>query len=410
MFRSPMSTALALMLCSPGIPLTATPGHAQAGRFIECRWGTLNSDCEAHLETDQKKVAVAFRMREHLPRPATATLVASECCVDSTSVAADANGFVSFTWAGESAPKKKVTIRVIGSTSNPEGITTPWEEQIALIPPDEEKLRTMVVSPLDTTDTYVWLRNTFVPTPIHVEVNNIGGSPSEEGCAKLRFAFQALLEGKATPDSGRARLQRSSRHPFHPVCVVETRWKLSDGAGRQHLELTLGDDKTFKTRRVRIAGIARQGPRLAAGLGFFSNIRRDDRIVCRTVEQHDKCRDVKAADLPKEITIGGRNASGMEPYFGLELPIFLRNEPDNIVERLLYQHTRILVGTTFERPEENYFIGVALLPILSSAAEESPFQITMGLGAGFRGMYGGMSLDAAVLVKPILSVFGVAGF
>ena len=406
--------SLRSMLTAVLFTLLAFCPVAAQGKFITCEYAPFVQNCEIELQKSQKSVAATFRLNlptdvESGESPAV-TFVPSTCCMRRTTVRADANGYVTMQWSSEALPESDVTIEVlIGSK--------PYADRIRLRKHEQSTPKPFEIVRYDSTQFYVGLRNTPVASPIRVEIDRVdgrkvAGDPAVKDwaktCSSIRFRFQAPLEGKTTPDTGRARLEASQRPAmFDSVCVVETRWKLADAAGSQRLDLFLGGDN-FEQRHIRIAGSARQALRLTAGFGVFSRVRRDIKITCDSLTEHARCGSVAPEELPKEVTIGAAREQGVEPYFALELPIFLRSNPDNAVEHLLYRHLRIVVGTTFEKPEENYFAGVALIPLFSSSGEQSAFQLHAGMGRS--GFQAGMALDASALVKPVFSIFGIPGF
>jgi hypothetical protein len=278
--------------------------------------------------------------------------------------------------------------------------------QVTIHPPEEASIRSVKVHELDDDHAYVWIRGDYVPRPIWVDIDSIGGRPIDEAqCAQIKYRFLPLQGGTASPDSGFTQFDSAHHGAPRPVCTAETRWKLADAAGEQQLLVDFSGTR-IQRQRVQVSGLARQGPRLSGGVGWFQAHRGEREITCNSRDQHSACSDVPADSFPATRKGNIRDES-VEPYFAVELPIFFAYESHHELHKYLFEHVRLVLGSTFEQPEENYFVGLALLPLFSSASEYSPFQINAGHSK--RGWYAGMSLDASTIVKPIFSVFGFTG-
>ena len=155
-----------------------------------------------------------------------------------------------------------------------------------------------------------------------------------------------------------------------------------------------------------VVGFSRQPPRLSVGYGYFRKVKADLEATCTTPEVRPECpRHVSDSVAPKVTYQGHRD--GWEPYFGLELPVFLGYQPSNLATRYLYEHMRVVIGSTFERPQDNLLVGITLFPLVSSASESSPFQLSAGLNKWRP--YAGMALDASQIIKPVLGALGITG-
>lgn len=98
---------------------------------------------------------------------------------------------------------------------------------------------------------------------------------------------------------------------------------------------------------------------------------------------------------------------GGQPYFALEMPIFLGYRPGNGISRFAYERLRMVVGMTFEQPEKNLLVGLSVMPLLSSSSEDSPFQLSVGVNRAKP--YFGMSLGTEKIIDPILTALRIAG-
>jgi hypothetical protein len=182
---------------------------------------------------------------------------------------------------------------------------------------------------------------------------------------------------------------------------------LADDAGEQQMDVIVTGEQIVRSR-FSVTAFARETPRLSGGFGYFTGLRQDQTTTCAQVRDSARC-----AGKPDsvEVTVQ-RRGNAVEPYFGLEFPIFFgyRVSSASTVGRYLSEHLRIVMGSTFQRPGDNVFVGLALMPLISGASEASPFQVSAGLGAGgWRTRYVGMSLDASTIVAPILKTIGVPG-
>jgi hypothetical protein len=262
---------------------------------------------------------------------------------------------------------------------------------VVLIPPESTPVR-VTLNSSSITKSHIWLRNEFVPTTTRIRIN-VADSTT---CENIRFQFRPRLNGLATPDTGRAVWLRGK-------CVADTRWKLGDAAGQQEMDVTIGGDKGIVSQRIQMIAYGRQGPRLTAGLGLFRQIVRNQSFLCTSRTDNPGCATVET--LPKKITTTQR-ADGTEPFFALEFPLLSYRRGRGPVAQVM-RHTRLVAGTTFNNPEDNPFLGVAVFPLIRAASEEIPFQLSTGMTLKApRHPYVGLSLDASTLVTSILKVLG----
>lgn len=321
------------------------------------------------------------------------TVGASRCCVQPQVAIMDPNGFVSVTWRAseQSGDPVRVSFAVMDGT---------LRQADVMLRPTAATPRPLVLVRDD--NAYVWVRGDRVPRQIPVVIQSVGGSLDQQSCESVKVLFRARMEAKADPDS------------IHPswvptenghACIAYTRWKLADDAGAQDLDVIAGGNGTITQQRMTIRAYSRQTPRLTAGYGYFSNMKYDEDVRCEDARSLADCEG--EADSV-EVTRTLREGRGA-PFFALEMPLFLSTAPSNAFTRGLYQRTRLVLGTTFHRGEDNIFVGVTVLPIVFAASEASPFQINAGLMVNGGRPYGGISLDAAAIVTPILTAVGIPG-
>jgi hypothetical protein len=389
--------------------MAARPAAAQG--LLTCNLPPLGTDCSTTLAPGQDTIQLSVYVGVPTVAgtdTARVTVSSSHCCVRPQVATADRNGYVNLTWRAAEPPDTTVTIALV--QRDPVTNTT-RTGVVGLFQPDDRPIRT--IGYLDRTQTYVWVRGDHVPVEVPISVLSVGwavsnGSPppmTQDLCESVRFAFHPRMEGKASPDTGHATWHPLESDPGRQ-CRVETRWKLADDAGEQNMEVHLGGGNGIQSTRFPIRAIARQTPRLSGGFGYFQDLRQDREISCGDEPEHAKC-----AGKPDsvDVTVQVRNGA-FTPFFGLEFPIFFGYQPREGVSTYLSERLRVVLGSTFERPEDNFFVGLSLMPLVSGASEASPFQLSMGVGRkGLRTWYLGMSLDASTIVSPILATFGVTG-
>lgn len=375
---------------------------AAAAPLLDCALTpfSLGTPCDVTLPLGQDSLPFSVRLNlDHRPADPTdtvrVTVGASRCCVQPQVAIMDPNGFVSVTWrAGkQSGDPVRVSFVVMDSTLK--------QEDVVLRPtvPDATPRR-LVLAPDD--NAYVWVRGDRIPRQIPVVIQSVGGSLDQQSCESVKVLFRARMEAKADPDSTHPSwVPAGNGH----ACIAYTRWKLADDAGAQDLDVIAGGNGTITQQRMTIRAYSRQTPRLTAGYGYFSNMKYDEDVRCEDARSLADCEG--EADSV-EVTRTLREGRGA-PFFALEMPLFLSTAPSNAFTRGLYQRTRLVVGTTFHRGEDNIFLGVTVLPIVFAASEASPFQISTGLMVNGGRPFGGISLDAAAIITPILKTVGIPG-
>jgi len=404
--------ALVSVLLALGVQVAACLAQES---FVTC--GVQHDPaCRVSLRPGQKSVTVSVRPNAAYLADSThtkvLTVVSNRCCIDTATVRLDPNGYAAIRWTATEPFDSTVTLNVVGQASGAERLDT-----ITLVA-EKKADSTIVVSRNSSRTAYAWIRNEFVPTVTRIVVESVGNRPvTQEDCERIRYSFQPLLKGEATPDSGFTVWERPPQQPFARLlsrtppdttsrCIAYTRWKMGDMTGLHQMEVELHGDG-IKPERVELRGYGRQGVRVAAGLGLFRSIERDRDFLCRARTDDAACANEDT--FPKKVTATHR-ADGTEAFVGLDFPVILGYSASSPIPRFLSRRLRVIAGTTLNNPEKNPFLGVTLMPLIAPAAEELPMQISVGMtiNGPKRPMYG-LSLDASSLAAPVLRVLGVGG-
>jgi hypothetical protein len=418
------------------------------GQLLTCNLPPLSSACETVLPLAQDSVQLSIQV--NLPKPVPSpsassltitrtsgntaevtiagtpvdtrrvTISSTHCCVTPQVATVDPNGYVNVTWRGTQRPKAPVDLTFAAAHG---GTVQTGKVRITTqqAPPKPEPLAVSTTPYHQTAPRYVWIRGDHIPITIPVFIDSVGttlaaGSgrlrrvaATRESCEKVNVVFTALQGGTASPDTVRAlwypRREGMAWHPTQGRCRAETRWRLADDAGEQRMDVVIGDDSVIARSRFIMTAFARQTPRLTGGYGYFGGLLQDREVTCAEIRTHARCTSRPDSDT---VTIQVREGGG-SAYFAVEFPIFkYRVSEGSVVGKYLAEHLRIVLGSTFERPSDNIFMGLTLMPLFSGASEAAPFQISAGVGSrGIRTWYVGMSLDATTIVAPVLGAIGI---
>jgi hypothetical protein len=252
---------------------------------------------------------------------------------------------------------------------------------------------------------YVWTRGGYVPSAVVLDIDQIGGKAPQQGnCESVKFTLVPRLEGKATPDTGYARWLPNG-DASSGLCRIETRWKLGDAANQQ-LDVTLSG-KSLVPQRLTTRGFGRLDPRVMGGLGVFRNIVRDIDIQCDSASQQKEC--AHAATFPTKVTVTQRR-NGVEPYGAVEFPLIFATRFTGPVSEFLLRRIRLAGGTTLKHPARNPFAAIDVMPFVDPFLEGVPFQLTIGTTVSkHREFFYGVSVDATLITKPLVGIFGLTG-
>lgn len=395
-------------------------------KLLDCAVAPGNATCDIALLTGQDSVQFSVAINPAVLHPAKdsvpVTIAASRCCVHAQTVVPDANGFVSVMWRAAQKPDTNVHIRFMMRARNGDLL----RDSVRLVKPATSPPMPVQTHPYhQIAPRYVWVRGDHIPVAIPIEILTVGTekpatgahagqtlpSPAtRERCEKVRAVFVALQGGTASPDTVRAMWNPDRAgagwHATEGRCLVATHWKLADDAGEQVLDVTIGGDSGVARSRMLVNAYARQPPRLSGGYGYFSALRQDRDRTCAQAVGNPRC-----AGQPDSTKITVQVRSGASAaYFGVEFPIFISKDvsDQSWVGKYISQHLRLVFGSTFERPADNIFVGVTILPLLWGATEAAPFQVSAGMGRhGWDTRYIGISLDASTIISPVLAAIGV---
>lgn len=397
MNRMVRTALIALAVC-----LSTVSVDGQTRDALGCATAASAAQCRIPLAHGQKEAQFTLAV-PHTTTTAGVKFTASAnvCCVEPRIVEPDANGLLALTWKAAAAPTDTVRISFATRRGGELAVDT-----VRLFVPRTPPGAVHSEPHPGDTDRFVWVRGDHIPVPVAVRIDSIGSSKiTEERCEEVRFVFRPRMGGKVSPDSGMA-VWYPDEDDEDAECRAETRWLLADDAGEQQMDVEIGGTGTVGRRRFSVSAYARHTPRLSAGLGWFRNIETDREVSCADAPDAPQCTGKASTEL---VTVSGREDRAAT-YFSLEFPIFLGYQPPEGLATWLSERLRLTVGSTFNHPEDNPFIGLALMPIVFPASEAAPFQLSAGMGVGrWRQQYVGMSLDASEVARTVLSVIGLPG-
>jgi hypothetical protein len=140
---------------------------------------------------------------------------------------------------------------------------------------------------------------------------------------------------------------------------------------------------------------------------MFRNIVRDVEIQCDSATQRTEC--ASAGTYPQKVTIT-RRGNGLEPYGALEFPLIFATRYSSTVSEFILRRIRLVGGTTLKHPDKNPFAAINILPIVHPFMEGVPFQFTVGATMnGRKQWFYGVSVDAGLITKPLVGIFGLGG-
>ena len=393
-----------IVLLSMFAVLAAVPraagGQAQPANPLECGIPPVSSQCEVQLGAKDTAVLVVVKPPMAATGVEEVTVISDRCCVDSTRVRRDANGLVRIRWSSATPPEKAVRLFVLV----PSASGVPQQGVVTLLPAAVGQVSEILLTRSSVRTHYVWVQGTYIPATVDVEVASVGNRvvADRAECEKIRFTFQPTVEGKATPDSGRARWIPEAQGSAGS-CRAQTRWKLGD-ASVQQMDLTLSGDG-LRASRLRLVGYGRQEPRVMGGLGRFRHIVRDTEVQCTGAADHPQCAALDSFPQKVSTTVRG---NGLEPYGAVEFSLLFMSHFRGALPEFVFRRVRLVGGTTLKHPEKNPFAGIALMPLVHTSLEESPFQLTIGSTlSGRKYFFYGVSVDAAIITNPLLGIFGL---
>lgn len=368
--------------------LASSPLAAQSQGAIDCTPGGHGEKCEVRLRAGQ--VSETIRFRPTVPGPKTFKVDGLPGGQITVTVGADNTAPVFVT---RSAAQTDTTVLLVETAD----LSITRMDTIRVYP--FVAARTVEVQ--DNLETYAWIRNTWIPLGLRIAVRPVGAKQlTEDECRQVSFSLQAMPEGDVTPDTGRA-VYEAQTDPNRYTCFVNARWKLADGAGRQEIAVRVGDRVTL------VPGVAREGPRIIGGLAWFTKHTDEDTRYCADYSEAFKiCRTERTvlADSIKK-TGDGSDKSVWRPFFGVEAPLLVTRQPANDVVEWLQRSVRVMGGTTFVKPEDNFFVGLTVSPLIQTELESLPLQVQ----AAWRvngGFVAALSVDGSGLLSNALKALG----
>jgi len=380
--------------------LVATPALAQSQGVIDCAPSGHGANCQVPRQPNQTTATIHFRLSPPIlgaPNPALQVKELPNGAVGTATLSTP--GLFTYTWTGAAAGTD--TTRLLVQTATSGDILT---DTIHLLPAKGPMLAVHIPAYYP----YVWLRDTWLPITIRAEIRPQGGSSqlTEDSCERIRFAFQPRAGGQAQPDTGFASWEQMD-HDMPGRCIAETRWKLGDATGSQQLRVLVGDnDRVARTDRI-LTAYGREGPRIVAGIGYFTHHNSERSLYCTTPETPEAdCALIRFGEdtLKREFPVSQENVG--ETFFGVEMPIFYPNQPGSGVATWISKRLRLLVGSTFDEPANNVFVGVSLIPLTVPAFERIPVQIQAGWRPSEGGYFIGGSVDGTALLTNALKALG----
>ncbi|MBB4634019.1 hypothetical protein [Longimicrobium terrae] len=367
--------------------IASVPLGGQSQGTIDCSPGGHGAGCEVKLEAGQSSALIRFRPT--ILGPTTFTIRGGGL---NEKVSLNGDMTANFRWI-EAAPPTDTVLILVETAGAP---IVQWDT--VRIYPHVAAARTLALQ--DNLAPYVWIRNQWLPLTLRIGVGTAQGAQlTQAECEKVRFALQPLPDGDASPDTGRA-----SYYPNRSgyTCFVEPRWKFAEVTGRQDLGIRVGDES------VRIPGVAREGPRIAAGIAWFSRHTSKDTRYCNSYsDDFDVCSEdrVSFSDSVKKTRMETHDKE-WQPFFAVETPPFLGwDQSTNPIGQYLQTNVRVVAGSTFVEPQKNFFVGLTLLPLRATELESLPLQ----LQAAWRwngGFVGGLSVDGSGLISNALKALG----
>jgi hypothetical protein len=389
---------LAGLLAAPSVFAQSPQG------VIDCTPSGYGANCQVPLRPGQTEATVNFK-----PSPPVLgttelryqTLVlpgSKEQARPAPAHPSQPDHFV-YRWSGTGSETD--TIRVMVQTQIPSALLT---DTIYLIPSKGPTYHVRIPEYYP----YVWLRDTWLPITIRAELQPEPGTPAitKEACERTRFAYQPRAGGTVQPDTGSALWYASG--DGSGGCFVEARWKLGDATGDQQLRLTVGDNERVARTEQILTAYGREGPRVVAGIGIFTRHHSKRSLYCPRPDTPEvECASLRFEEDTLKRDFPVRNNNAWETFFGVELPLFLPNQTRNKATTFLSRRTRLLVGSTFDEPTKNVFVGLTIIPLFMPAYERIPVQVQAGWRPTEGGFFAGGSVDGSALISNAFKALGV---
>jgi hypothetical protein len=352
----PFSRALLVLL----VTVSATASAKAQSPSIRCL-APLDALCAVRQRPGDAKLQLSVRLLTASGSPAAdlpVSFTTSRCCVEAASTnKTTATGIATVVWSGNVPNGVNDRIQLYLWRGD-----TPAPDSIIIIPNLDVAY---ALEPVD--DYFIWFRDDQIPEPVDFYVERTTGPITRAECDRTQVIFTPHLGGGAGPSPAFARwYPRDPNVPPLPsdtagTCRVGASWRLANSVGEQHLNARLVGSEGPTRVDANVRATSRHPPRFVAGFGYFPfNDQRVDRA----------------------------NA-----IFGLDFPMF----SEGICPLEICRTLRLVIGSTFENPSEEFYVAVPLLPLWQGSREALPLQVTMGV-ANMRGPFLSTTLDASGLL------------
>lgn len=380
--------ALALLLTAPSL-------RAQTPGAIDCSPGGHAADCRIPLRPGQTSLQIRFRPTI-LPAAGKTEhyhVLGEGVVATEASATATEPGIIE--WRGSITPTRPVPIIV--ERKNPPHLTT----TIQILPPEGPVPLTLQ----NNLGAYVAHRDSWIPLLLRVGIGRENGAfLTEEECTAVRYRVTPLPNGEAEADSGVGAYDPDDNKYR---CYAEFRWKLANVTGDQQLRITAGDGTRFTREESQLGAYAREPARIVVGAGLFSRHRADETRFCESYEQEvEECAENRGTTedsikRTRDVTMENR----WEPYFAIEVPITPSVQPGNAGLRFLSRRVRLVGGSTFDRPLDNFFVGLGVVPLVLPRWEDAKVQLH-GAWRWNGGFMAGVTFDGSGVLSGVLKTLG----
>lgn len=349
--------------------IATTSARAQR-KEIECL-APLDSLCTLRQRPGDAKLQLSVRILTQSGNPAAEVPVSfttSRCCVEPANDSTSPTGIASVIWSGSVPNSVSDRIRIDlwrGGAATPDSI---------IIRPNPDIPAALALVPVDTY--FVWFRDDQVPKPVDFFVERAGNNEriTKGECDRAQVIFTPHLGGTAGPSPAYARwFPRDTTREPQPsdtdgTCRVGATWRLANSVGTQHLNARLAGTEGPTRVDANARATARHPPRFVAGFGYF----------------------------PFEDEEEGESEDGeaqVRATFGLDFPVF----SERVCPLHLCRTLRLVIGSTFDDPREEYYASVPLLPLFGGSREALPVQMNLGW-ANAKGPFVSTTVDASGLL------------
>jgi hypothetical protein len=356
--------ALLLCLLGAGIGIRPASGQATAALGtpnVECLT-PLTSACDITVPPGSARVPINVRIvRDGQPvDSAVVTFTTSNCCLEPPAgqqARTNATGVATITWAGtvRDDPAAPVRVYVWGRAAS--------EFRDSIVIRANMKVA-YEISPVDRY--FIWFRDEQITESIDFRITRTDSADvTEAECNRIQVAFTPHLGGTAGPSPANA--------AYHgpDACTVGASWRLANTVGTQFLNAKIAGTEGSMRVDANVTAIARHQPRFIAGFARFVG---DDKGE-------------------------GEEGGALKSIFGVDFPVFY----EDVCAIGLCKRLRVVVGSSFLDPQDDYYGGVVLIPLIFGTARESiPIQATANLASQGRPFLA-LTVDATSVLQMALN-------